>query len=366
MQKLLSTLLMLMATTAIFAQVSITNATFPEAADQLISAQDTDATADIVFPLGGGQHTWDLYQVDADGTDTITFFDASEGASSADFSWAELVTIDNIGGQIYYDVSNNKMDAIGYAGPDPTGFGLNVVTLFDPPSRYRTAPLTFGDLGSYETNINFAFSTAFLPDSLLGGLGFDSLRLRVNSTSVEFVDGFGEIILPGGTFDIIRQKKIEYRETKMDAYLGFVGWFDITDIAGLDFLGVDTSLSFVFYSPDYKTPMATVPLNSDSTITSLEYILLPISGVDQVFTQEVRLSPNPAKAGSSIKITTGDMPLPAKMTLIAADGRIVASEIWTGNETHWAIPTDLSGIFQCQFTDLRGMPLATQNLLIGN
>jgi hypothetical protein len=346
------------------AQVTITNATFPTAGDSYVMATDTAVGEEVVFPFANGQQSWDFSALTPDFLDTTTFVAASTGVNEAEYPTANLLVEDGAGGELYYQSTATKIDALGYAGPDPTGLGINAIIKTDPPLPFRVAPLNFGDLGNYESDVNFPFAAGFLPDSLTGGISFDSLRLRINIQRVEFVDAFGDLHLPGGYFEVLRQRRLEYTETRLDAFLGFTGWVDITDLIGLDFLGTDTTITYLFYNNDYKSPMAEVSLNADSTFQRFQYNPIAVSSTQtpNIASKHVKVSPNPAQVGQNINVQLDANYAGGTLTLRAADGRLINTQTLTDNR-EINIEAPAAGIYLLTLYDTQGRLLQTAPFL---
>ncbi|MBK9018427.1 MAG: hypothetical protein IPM82_32720 [Saprospiraceae bacterium] len=126
----------------------------------------------------------------------------------------------------------------------------------------------------------------------------DSIRIRVTASRYDLVDAYGSLSIPGGTYDVLREKRTEYRDTHLDIHT-FLGWIDVTAQAGAAAgLGVDTLVTYNFISNTEKEPIAVVQVdNSGSIVQQVEY---KDNGVvsgnnDVVATKpEVLVSPNPA------------------------------------------------------------------------
>jgi len=77
-----------------FAQITVTNATFPVAGDTLKMAIDNSPSViNSIYTPPGGNQTWDLSGLHVDGTQNFIYRTASEGSVSAQVSGAELVTV---------------------------------------------------------------------------------------------------------------------------------------------------------------------------------------------------------------------------------------------------------------------------------
>lgn len=255
---------------AAFGQITVTSSTFPSAGDTLKFARDTETQpTGFLTPPGGGQ-VWDFSNLQIEQTFNTVYQNAATASNVAQFPGAALVTVGNNGAETFYRKSATKFETLGYAGADPGGVGLNVVAKFQPPVTLRYSPMKFFDINQQTTNLTLPFSVNQLPDSLIPGVpGLDSIRFRINYQRLDVVDAWGKLSIPGGTYDVLREKRTEYTSTAMDVKIGFLGWIDVSNLGGGgsggfgNFLGTDTTVMFRFYSATEKEEIAIVTLNNE-------------------------------------------------------------------------------------------------------
>ncbi|GJM34261.1 MAG: hypothetical protein DHS20C18_32620 [Saprospiraceae bacterium] len=263
------------------AQITITADDFPEVGDTLFSAVDNLPTNIDVQPTPG-QHSWDFTSLQAPFTRRQIVRTAVQGPAFNLFPGADLLMETGATGDGYYNVENGRFELIGFSGTDPLGIGLEVATPFSPPYLERRAPLNFFDVNQMESALLVAFDPDDLPIDLFSQLPIspDSLRVRVAINRLDAVDGYGTLTIPGGIYDVLREKRTEIREVRMDAKLPFVGWNDVTDIVIelvnfptlTDQLGKDTITTYNFYSNEAKEPIAIVTSDEDGqNVTSVEF-----------------------------------------------------------------------------------------------
>ncbi|HRI59784.1 MAG TPA: T9SS type A sorting domain-containing protein [Saprospiraceae bacterium] len=258
------------------AQITVTSATFPVAGDTLMYVIDNSPVNINAATPPGGNQLWDFSTLQISQTAETVYRNASAGTNAASFPGAELVVIGQTG-ETYFNVTNNKFEALGYSGGDPAGLGLNVLAKFSPPVVERSSPLNFFDITPQTTNLSLPFSTEQLPDSLFQGSPIkpDSIRVRLNTQRLDVVDGWGTCQIPGGSYPVLRQKRTEYTTTNLDVYLGFLGWVDISQLGGggfSNFLGTDTTVTFRFYSGTEKEEIAIATMSNDlSTVEAVRY-----------------------------------------------------------------------------------------------
>lgn len=317
------------------AQVTISSTTFPAAGDTLKTATDLNPDG-VTITNSGGPFTWDFTGLAPTVKQETVFQAATEGSAFAEFSDAELVTIGASGqGETYFDVSANSFSNLGFYGTDPTG-ALPIPTAFkfSPPVPERRAPLNFIDNFLAETSLNITLPIDSTLAAILGQLGLptglaDSLRIRLTASRYELVDAYGTLAIPGGTYDVLREKSTEYRDTHLDIHT-ILGWIDVTAQAGAGTgLGQDTTITYNFISNTEKEYIAEVQVSpSDSTIQQVRYKDNGvISGNKEVLETrpEVLVSPNPF-VGQTIFELKNYAPGDYSLRLLDVSGRQVFTQ----------------------------------------
>lgn len=359
------------------AQITVTDATFPAAGDSLVYAiDDLPIGINPATPPGGNQ-IWDFSTLQKDDTLSTVYRPANAGGQVANFPGADLVITGQ--GETYFNVTNTKFEALGYAGADPTGFGLNVVAKFNPVIVERKSPLTFFDISQQSTDLSLPFSTEQLPDSLFQGFPKpDSIRVRVNTQRLEVMDGFGTCQIPGGTYPVLRQKRTDYTTTALDAYISFpfpLGWVDIAQflppgggLGGL--LGTDTTVSFRFYSNTEKEEIAVATMSTDlSTVTSIRFKNLsstPTIEPKITFAGGIQAFPNPAVEWVRFdcsNLTQGEYTL----KIFNIIGKLVWQKNYTlGGTSSFRIELDnfKKGTYIYSLVDKQGNAVGTKRLVV--
>jgi hypothetical protein len=288
---------------ALDAQITVTNVTFPEAGDSLKTATDL-APENIIMTGPGGPQTWDFTSLDPDLRQVTVFQPSSAGTGAGNFPGAELVVIDGGAVETYYDVSASAFSILGIGGAGiAAGFPVQADLIYSPPLTERKAPLNFFDINAHSSNANIALPTSAIPDFIFDSLGiptglFDSIRIRININYIASVDGYGSLSIPGGTYEVLRQKQTTYTSTNVDIHT-FLGWVDISTILGGGAIfPSDTTITFGFFNDVVKEPIAVVTTDSTGlNAVQIEYkdngvtsAVNPITGK----TVHVSISPNPA------------------------------------------------------------------------
>jgi len=358
------------------AQITVTNATFPAAGDSLRSSIDfnPNVSSSPASPPGGNQ-TWDFNGLQEEQGSLLTYAVASSGNYDMDFPGSDIVSV-GLDGETYFNVTNTAFQVMGYAGADPTGFGLDVTARFQPAFDERRAPLNFFDVTQQQTNLSLPFSTDLLPDSLLGGLGalIDSIRVSINTQRLEVVDGWGVCKIPGGEYDVLRQKRTEYTTTNLDV-LTFFGWVDIgTFVPGGggfgNFLGTDTTVTYRFLSGTEKVEIAVATMTNDiSAVERIRYknnMMVSAPEVDAPGTASIQAFPNPAIEW--VRFDCANLPSDDyTLKIFNIVGKVVWREDYqlSGNKS---ITLNLSefkkGTYLYSLTDGKGNNIGTKRLVV--
>lgn len=261
------------------AQITIPNTVFPVPGDQLSFAIDDQPQGIVMGPPGFGLQ-WDFSHLQPSSTWTQVFLDPQTGADIGYFPTAALLYKSPDGQvDIYQSVSASQVATLGISGPDPLLLGLDLVARFNPPVVQQRAPVNFFDINQTSSGILAPFHPSLLPGSNLLPFNADSMRIRAAMSRFDAVDAVGTMAIPGGAFDVLRQKSTEYIEKRLDAKIAPLGWLDVTDVAvqylGLD-LGVDTIVTFQFLNDQSKEPIAICTTdNTQLRVVRVRYKDLP-------------------------------------------------------------------------------------------
>ena len=279
MRLLILSLISFLFTLMMQAQITLTDAYFPSIGDTLKTAFDAMPSGIVINPPGGTTNqTWDFSAVQGM-TRQVIYRPASEGGSNAEFPSADLFVQLAPVGEMYYNKTATNFEWIGYQGVDPTNLGINLLVHLNPALIERKAPLNFIDFGSSSAAALLPFAADDIPGGILDSLPVtpDSIRLRITVDRTSVVDGWGKASIPGGVYDVLREKRIELRETRMDVKIGvgpLAQWIDVTDlIPGFDFLGKDTTTTYTFYNDNEKEAIAivTVDNQNNNLVNAVEY-----------------------------------------------------------------------------------------------
>lgn len=265
---------------SLVAQITVTSATFPAPGDTLRTVVDTEPNINLQAP--GEDLTWNFTSLDGPVFENI-ILDASQGVSFAEFPNATIMTGQTPLAETYFQTTATTYTSLGYSGQDPIGLGLDVAFKNTPPLVERVSPLNYNDDNNSSSFVSVPFAWSDLPAIITDSLPLpttpDSIAIEVSTTRTETVDAWGKVILPVGTYDVLRVRRLDVTETSVQALVptfpGFPSiWVNVTSFLGgvSPFLGGDTTLTYRYYNDESKEPIAIIRADPiDETPTNAEY-----------------------------------------------------------------------------------------------
>lgn len=242
------------------------NSVFPSAGDTLHYALDRSPGPEIQNGPSGFGVTWDFSSLTWHAAWIETLRPAATGTGVEFFGDATLVYTQtgpasvrfpllpgSNGSEAYLRVTNGTVDLLGFhGGSDAAQLGVGAFVkpasacTGDPNcapdlrtvfmTRYAPLNLTWAPKNFFDLRQGAANGIEEYPATYIPGLSdvlptFTALRIRAAETSVTSVNAFGTLLLPGGSFEVLREVKRSYVELRLEANMPPLGWLDITDIA---------------------------------------------------------------------------------------------------------------------------------------
>ena len=354
------------------AQITIDSDNFPKPGDTLLTAVDNLPYQIKISPSGGNQK-WDFTSLKAPYIRQRVVRPASDGKVTPYFPEAQLVVNleENLEG--YYKITADAVELVGCYGIDPLQLGLELLTKFDVPIVSRRAPMNYFDINELVVPLMVPFSTEGLPSSVMMRFPItpDSLRLRMTINRYDKVDAWGTLAIPTGTYEVLREKRMEIREVAIDAKIGSSNWQDISKTLTTDqTIGKDTVLSYQFYAKELVEPVAVLYVDPNSErVKRAEYKSIGYSKlVHDLDAAQAGIYAFPNPAILDVRFEFSNL-LPGKYDLKIFN--ILGLEVWSknykinGNKTEKIDISDLDkGTYLYSLVDQRGKTLATRRLII--
>ena len=221
------------------------------------------------------------------------------------------------GVEYYINVTDKVYEQVGLAGASTAFLGVDITTKVNPALILRRAPMKFFNLNNTSSATTVAIPLSALPDSLKAQLGqltalADSVRIKLTGTRTDLVDGFGTLKLPIGDFEVLREKRISFSQSDVEAFVKFTKtWISIGSFAGgqlpvqiKGLIGKDTTTAYHFYGATAKEPLAIVTVdnidNTKATEVTYKNIKKPVATKEEPNISEpistrpdIKAMPNP-------------------------------------------------------------------------
>lgn len=353
-------------------QTVITSASFPASGDVLKTLTAAQPSGDFIGGSGADQ-TWDFSNLTAQFAAEEEYLDLGE----ADFDslFVNATTFQSLGqGEAFYQSTATEFSFLGFGGVDfiGLGFGSNLVYT-DPFVERRAMTYQEGERFSTSTSTLARVSIDDLPDAIADSLlaqspfPFDSIGVGISNEREDVIDAWGTVMIPGGSFDVIREKRTAYSNTVIEIKLPFIGWSDISALIG--FGGADTTITYQYVSEDSKEPVAIVTMtNDESEVQSVEFKDMGVITVGTHFIEEqafnFTVAPNPTNGPVTVEIT--DLPIGNyQLSVYDINGKVLKNESFkTAGNFNYQLSNFTSGIYFFSLKNAKGQQIATEKLIL--
>ena len=354
------------------AQMTLTDAYFPSANDSLqtaISLSQYTRTLRLTAASSTAQR-WDYSYLRAAANSTAKtterYLAATDTALLSQFPTAKLVR-DIGGGQLAaYTKTATRFELLGYKNIDFGGIlRLPVIAKFLQPVLERRAPMAFNTTNRNQSSFVVAISSNIIPDTLLSTLPIrpDSIRVRFQTDRQDKTDAYGTLLIPGGSYEVLRERRYEVTDTKIEAKINPLPWLDVTSLI---LTGTqrprDTTIRYYFWSNSAKEPIAVLTTDDKDSITLAQYKYLKIntSVENAAYTEGVAsliISPNPMTTEAVFDIKIESSSASCSLAIVDNLGQIILQKnLKIGKEQR--VQVDISslanGIYWARLVDENG------------
>ena len=276
-------LFFLLLSATVSAQITVSSSTFPAPGDTLRTATVIAPTGiDITAP--GGDQSWDFSNLNVQNDPFLSIYGGTDNTGADTIAPSANVTSSDVTGAgiSFYSSTDNAFSLVAIAGDgstlDSAFAGITFATSFQPPYIERHGDLNFFDQFTSTANSIGAIAGSDLPPAILDLLPVapDSIRIRVEINRTDLVDGWGTLTIPGDSYEVLRERRDEIRETKVEALVPFLGWLDVTSALPdflQEFVAPDTTRSYYFWNDMEKEYIAFVRMdgNSDTEVERIQF-----------------------------------------------------------------------------------------------
>jgi hypothetical protein len=355
------------------AQITVTNLTFPSIGDSLRYQTDANPTNLMLGTVSGGNQLWDFSALQGGPIQTTVYQEATTGAGFPNFQNANLRTGNQLQ-ETYLKKTATALESLGTSGADQLNLVQNTAVRYQPPLPLRRAPMNFFDIHNFDSDLTYSLPTGDLADTLLGNLGglFDSIRIRIHTSRLDVVDGWGVCKIPGGQFEVLREKRTEISETSIDIH-SFLGWTDLTALLGgggglLEAIGQDTTVSLHFFSHLEKEEIAVLTLNNaGDAVRSARFKYIPSTSATtfKLENKIVTCAPNPTTGLTELKWTDLESGVYRLVVNDFSGKMIVEKEVTMDQAGNMTLDFShaTAGILTLQIIDQNNQTLAVSKLL---
>lgn len=352
------------------AQIIVTNETFPNPGDTLFTKIDNLPEGLYIGTTGPAQD-WNFINLEPSFTQVNVIKEAIEGEYYAAFPNTNAL-IDIEIGQGYFEINRNQVALLGYAGLDPLGLNIKVNGKFSTPYIERRSKMIFEDKNILNTNILLPLPTKDIPQDILNNLPLtpDSLRINFAIERTDEVDAWGTMTIPEGIYEVLREKRIEKQQIKLEAKIGLLNWQNVTNFVNNKFLGEQNRVSYHFFSNKTLEPIAIVKMQENGDkIANVVYKSERSNRYSEDINTSIPgiyVSPNPAIVSARFEFKNL-----ASGTYQLKIFNILGLEVWkkeyqiNGNRIE-KIPLGSfqKGTYLYSLIDERGKTLATKRLMV--
>jgi len=224
-----------------YAQITVTDTDISYVGDILYQAHDANPGTVINIGFTGLNQSWDFSSLQEASSNTVFFISPIGTNYESQYPGANLCMDDN--------------GLLSYYNKTSTGVFMHGVgdTVFNSPALFYPLPLTYGinlsdgPILVIDTAIAGPFLSAAIPPSTVAALTngianrADTALIEIINTTEFSVDASGTLIIPLGTFDVLRLKRVQTTNSILHVYCsdtisGLGTWVNNVPFSSIPFL----------------------------------------------------------------------------------------------------------------------------------
>jgi len=252
------------------AQLRTDDDALPEIGDTVYFAED-NLPVNFNMAQRGPDNRWDYTILQA----PFAFQVQWEDARPERFAGAQLKRLITEQTTAYYRRSANALELVGMRGYDPFGIGIQGSFEFEPAYVERAVGSRLQEENSLQYGCTFTVAAEDIYVPLFENLPMspDSFRIQMRTEETRTIDASGQLIIPGGIYQVRRQKRIGLRNIRLEVKVGNFEWQDVTRLLpGNDIFGLQRQVQYYFFSDDAEQAITIVEMNAEETqVTKVIY-----------------------------------------------------------------------------------------------
>lgn len=257
-------------------------------------------------------------------------------------------------------------------GKDPFGLSPKSHVVYTPSLPLRKLPQRYGSRYQYKGSAVITAASSDAPSALLRKLPFrpDSLRLKVSILLNSETDAWGKIIIPGGIFEVLREKQTQTFQFQLEARIGQRRWQNISSLTPMNELFPRTSATtYYFWSNDALEPIATVATNpANDTPESVDFKVTDLKEIPNLNSSKPDIFAYPNPAIVSIRLEFFNLPAGEyELSIYNLLGTPLIKKKYfvSGNRTEKLDISELrKGTYLYNLKDERGNSITTKRLIV--
>jgi PKD repeat protein len=321
-KKLLLGITGLFAVCSVYAQISFSSTDMPTAGWTQAIVKDTLPLPTVNYGNKGANQVYNFSNLVQYKIDTAKYL-ALTPTQQTHFPNADLAVTSDNSTYLFTRNQTAKLDAEGIQGV----LGGNVTYAnFSPVDDAFHFPTTYGT--------NFSGNWGFIKTVSGASVGqplADSVRVTFTDRFTDTIDGWGKTITPVGAYKSLREKRVEYKKTVIDARICIIGcsWSNVSTT-------YDTLTSYAYLAKETKGQLVTFDYDSLNNMIDAKYSLIPPAAPTAHFTY--------ASGGGGLEnFTDGTDGYPTKYHWSFGDGdtsnAVNPSHVYSANGAYYVCET---------------------------
>ncbi|MBS1685719.1 MAG: PKD domain-containing protein [Bacteroidetes bacterium] len=206
MKRLLTLLSLSLCTLLSHAQITFTSTDIASAGWVNVMQKDTQ-TGTVNFGNRGANQVYDFHTLQNNVPDTLFY----ENPTNAQTSAIPGATLALTGDHNTYIFAKNQSTLFSYVGGQAVYNGATLLTPFSPIDTGYKFTTAYGQ--NFRGTYGFTTSQ---PGSTFGQPSIYMVRITNTTTYTDTIDGWGKVITPLGTYDCLRQHRVEHSSTLLE------------------------------------------------------------------------------------------------------------------------------------------------------